>query len=185
MGSRLHGSVVFRTFIAVSMVLMLTALTAQASASHFGSQENTCQNRTRSISTGFEYAVHIDGTAKILGTTNVKPVSADLELVVLNVKTTGIFTVYFAVSGIVTLGGVEHELVKGNAALQVNKMTLRATSEDGTRILVLYGTTDCSIPIKIGEYTKLSQGQDRKSATFQVMAEKWTVSFAGTLARVG
>ncbi len=172
------------SFLALSMVMLLTTLVSQSSASHFGSQENTYKSRFPPM--GSTYAVDIDGSAKISGKPTVKPASIDLKFKVVSLKTTGIPQIHFQLTeGQLTLGDDVYELTKGTAVIQVNKINMRVTNGEGTVILLLYGTIDGPFPIKTTEDpAKIVPGQDRKSASIQIMTDKWILGFNGSIDRI-
>ncbi len=171
------------SFLSLSMILLLATLTVQASASHYRFQENTFQAKIPPV--GSIYAIDIDGTAKITNKSITKLVSADIELKVVSVKAKGIPTIHLALkAGKFSLGDDVYVLDKGSAVIQKNKVTIKLTSNDGTKILDVYATLGGSLPIKTSEEpVKLVPGQDRKSASIQVLAEKWTLNFGGNIGR--
>jgi hypothetical protein len=171
------------SFLALSAVLLLAALVVPASASHFGYQENTF--KAKIPPKGSVYAIDIDGSAKIAGKAAVKPVSANIELKVVQTKSTGVPTIYFElVKGEFSLGDDVYTLEKGNTVIQTNKVNIKATSKDGTQILTIYAALAGSLPIKTTENpAKLVSGQDTKSASIQVLADKWILKFGGIIER--
>jgi hypothetical protein len=183
MGQRQIHLLMSGSFIALSMILLLATLATQASASHFGYAENTFKPSLPPL--GSTYAVDLDGSAKISGKSIVREASADLVFKVINVKSKGVPSVYFMlVSGSLTFGSDVYAIEKGNAILQANKLNIKVTSGDGTKIIVVYATLAGSLPIKTTEDpVKLNPGQDRKSATIQVLTDKWIFSFGGLMSR--
>jgi len=183
MRSKQYRLIISGSFIALTTVLLLAALTIQASATHFGFQKNTFTPKFPPK--GSVYAVDIDGAAKISGKTITKPVSADIELKVVNVKTKGVPTIYFQLTkGGFSLGDDVYTLEKGNAVIQGTKVNVKATSNDGTKILTISAVLGGPLPISTTEEPiKLLQGQDRKSASVQILATKWTITFSGNIDR--
>jgi len=180
-----HRLMISGSSLALSMVLLLAALTAQASATHFGFQKNTFN--VKFPPKGAVYTIDIDGSAKIPGKPIVKPVSVDIELKVANVKQKGVPTIHFALTaGKFSFGDDVYMLDKGSAVMQVNKMNIKATSNDGTKILLVTAALSAPLPIKTSEDpVKLVPGQDRKSASIQALAVKWDLTFGGIISRTG
>jgi len=82
------------------------------------------------------------------------------------------------------LGNDVYVLGKGTATIQANKVNIKATSKDGTKILTVSATLASSLPVSTSEGpVKLVPGQDRKSASIQILATKWLVQFGGNISR--
>jgi len=171
------------SFLALSAILLLATLMIPATAMHDRSQENIFSPRFPPK--GSAYAIDIDGSAKIAGKPTVKPVSADIELKVVNVKTKGVPTIYLELTaGKFSLGDVIYELDKGNAVIQGTKVNIKATSKDGTKILTISAVLGDALPIKTTEDpVKLLPGQDRKSASIRILAQQWILTFGGSISR--
>ena len=171
------------SFLALSAILLLATLTVQASARHTGDEGNAFTAKLPPK--GSVYAISIAGKANIPGKTTVKPASADIELKVVNVKSTGVPTLFLQLTaGEFSLGKDVYVLGKGTATIQANKVNIKATSKDGTKILTVSATLASSLPVSTSEDpVKLVPGQDRKSASIQILATKWLVQFGGSISR--
>lgn len=183
MRSKQHRLMKLGSFLALSTFLLLAALTVQASARHTGDEGNAFVAKLPPK--GSVYAIDLVGQAKIPGKGMVKQASADIELKVVNVKSTGIPTAFLQLtSGKFSLGNDVYTLEKGTATIQANKVNIKATSKDGTKILTVTATLVGSLPVSTTEGpVKLVPGQDRKSASIQIFATKWLVQLGGSISR--
>jgi len=184
MRSKQHRLMISGSFLALSTILLLATLTVQASATHKIEPENTF--KPRFPPKGSLYAINILGTANIAGKSIVKPVSVDIELKVVSVKTRGVPSIFLELTaGKFSLGKDVYVLEKGTTTIPGNKVNIKATSKDGTKILTVFATLGGPLPVSTSEDpVKLVPALARKSASIQVLLEKWILKFGGNIDRI-
>lgn len=179
--------IVWGSFLALSTILLLTPLAAQAaqkpSSTHLPLR-NAVANELPAQ--GSIYAIKVAGTAHIPGKNIIKPVSADMEFKVVRAKSTGIPSAYLELtSGKFSLGDHVYVLSKGVTTLQVNKLNIKASTEDGIKTLTLLATLAEPLPVSTTEGpVDLAPAIHHKSADIRVGVEDWVLNFGGSISRI-
>lgn len=169
--------------VVLSSVLLIPTLAIQNSDAYSSEEEYHFETRLPPI--GSIYAVNVVGTAHISGKDVIKPVSADIELKVVNVKATGIPTVFLELtSGSFSVGDDVYTLNKGSTTITANKVNIKVTSEDGTKILAVFATLADPLPISTSaDPVGLIPAVHDKPGSVQVGVEKWVLNFSGNISR--
>jgi len=184
MRSKQHRLIISVSFLGLSTILLLAALMVQASASHTSREGNAF--KAKIPPKGSVYAINVVGTAHLSGKVIKKPVSADMEFKVISTKSTGIPSVSLQlISGKFSLGNDVYVLNKGSTTIVANKVNIKVSSEDGLKILTVSATLAGSLPVSTSEDpVKLVPALARKSASIQVVVEKWILGFGGNIDRI-
>ncbi len=146
---------------------------------------NLYQHRVPPI--GSVYVVNVSGTAHIPTQKIGEPMSANIQLNVTAVKGKVLKIVSLkVVKGDLKVGDNTYSLSKGIASLTAGYLNIRATSADGTKILMVYASLTQSLPIWKGEHpVGLLHATGEKSITIKIITESWFLNnFGGSIGRI-
>ncbi|MFQ5969817.1 MAG: hypothetical protein ACE5J2_04925 [Nitrososphaerales archaeon] len=179
-----HCSMVWGSLVTLSIILLLTTLAVQVSASHPAQSDGNTLD-IRLPPTGSVYAINLVGAAHISGEEIFKRVSAEMDFKVVSVKSTGIPSVKLELtSGKFSLGDDVYVLSKGTATIQSNKVNIEVSTKDGIKILTVFATLGGPLPISTSEGpVGLAPALHDKSANIQVVVEDWILDFNGNISR--
>ncbi len=136
---------------------------------------------------GSVYVVNVFGAGFIPTGNIIKPASAQLELNVTGVKTTNIKAVYLTlIKGNLTVGDDTYSLSTGSVTVRAGYVNIKASSEDGMKILTVYATLVQSLPIaKSDKPVGLLHARAENSADIVIIADHWFLNnFKGNIGRM-
>ena len=163
----------------IASVLLLAVFTAPAFAHHADDSNKPTINIP---SPGAHYLLNVNGVAHVVGTPDYKPVSANLEWVVVSVKTYGVPQFGFElVSGELSIDDTIYSLDRGVMNIQVQRILLEAAGSE-LHDLDMFATLAGPLPLSTeDEPVVVVPGQDRKSATMRIGADNWVLNFGATI----
>ncbi len=136
---------------------------------------------------GTLYVVNVFGAGFIPTGNIIKLASAQLELNVTSVKTTNIKAVYLTlIKGNLTVGHDTYSLSTGSVTVIAGYVNIKASSEDGMKILTVYATLVQSLPIaKSDKPVGLLHARAENSADIVIIADHWFLNnFKGNIGRM-